>query len=128
ERLRAIWNKYYSESHGIVFVVDSANEQRFGEAKDTLRTRQSMRLNAMLANTELSGVPLVVLANKMDLDDAKPVGYISGLLDLDGHHGAVESFPICALTREGIEGAMNWLVDAVKASDRYYEKSAAGGT
>lgn len=30
--------------------------------------------------------------------------------------------------REGIEGAMNWLVDAVKSSDRYYEKSAAGGT
>lgn len=38
ERLRAIWNKYYSESHGIVFVVDSANEARFEEAKQTLRT------------------------------------------------------------------------------------------
>jgi ADP-ribosylation factor related protein 1 len=33
-----IWNKYYSESHGIVFVIDSANEARFQEAKDTLRT------------------------------------------------------------------------------------------
>ena len=39
ERLRAIWNKYYSESHGVVFVIDSANEQRFQEAKETLRTR-----------------------------------------------------------------------------------------
>lgn len=38
ERLRVIWNKYYSESHGIVFVIDSANEARFQEAKETLRT------------------------------------------------------------------------------------------
>lgn len=38
ERLRVIWNKYYSESHGVVFVIDSANEARFQEAKETLRT------------------------------------------------------------------------------------------
>lgn len=31
------------------------------------------------------------------------------------------------MDREGIEAAMNWLVDAVKASDRYYEKSSIGG-
>ncbi|RLN59082.1 hypothetical protein BBJ29_004377 [Phytophthora kernoviae] len=120
ERLRAIWNKYYSESHGIVFVVDSANERRFEEAKQTL--------HAMLSNTELSGVPLLVLANKMDLENARTVNYISGMLDLERHQGAVASYPICALTRDGIEVAMNWLVDAVKASDRYYQKSAAGGT
>lgn len=29
------------------------------------------------------------------------------------------------MDREGVEVAMNWLVDAVKASDRYYEKSSA---
>ncbi|KAG1693327.1 hypothetical protein DVH05_023791 [Phytophthora capsici] len=120
ERLRAIWNKYYSESHGIVFVIDSANEGRFQEAKKTL--------HAMLSNSELTGVPLLVLANKMDLDSAQTVNHISGMLDLEGHQGAVASYPICALTREGIEGAMNWLVDAVKASDRYYEKSVAGST
>lgn len=44
ERLRAIWNKYYSESHGIVFVVDSANEARFEEAKHTLREWSSRHL------------------------------------------------------------------------------------
>ncbi|CAK4200616.1 unnamed protein product [Aphanomyces euteiches] len=38
ERLRAIWSKYYSESHGIVFVIDSADEERFEEAKTALCT------------------------------------------------------------------------------------------
>ncbi|RMX63809.1 hypothetical protein KXD40_006253 [Peronospora effusa] len=120
ERLRAIWNKYYSESHGIVFVIDSANEGRFQEAKETL--------HAMLSNPELSGIPLLVLANKMDLEDAQTVNHISGMLDLVDHQGAVASYSVCVLTKEGIEGAMNWLVDAVKSSDRFYEKSAAGGT
>ncbi|CAH0488570.1 unnamed protein product [Peronospora farinosa] len=120
ERLRAIWNKYYSESHGIVFVIDSANEGRFQEAKETL--------HAMLSNPELSGIPLLVLANKMDLEDAQTVNHISGMLDLVEHQGAVASYSVCVLTKEGIEGAMNWLVDAVKSSDRFYEKSAAGGT
>ncbi|CAI5726747.1 unnamed protein product [Hyaloperonospora brassicae] len=121
ERLRAIWNKYYSESHGVVFVIDSANEQRFQEAKETL--------HAMLSNSELSGVPLLVLANKMDLEGAKTVSYITETLDVEARPGSVASYPICALTREGIEGAMSWLVNAVTSSDRFYEKSsAAAGT
>lgn len=48
ERLRVIWNKYYSESHGVVFVVDSANEARFQEAKETLRACRWSRCWEML--------------------------------------------------------------------------------
>jgi ADP-ribosylation factor related protein 1 len=31
--LRGIWEKYYGETHGLVFVVDAAQPQRFDEAK-----------------------------------------------------------------------------------------------
>ncbi|TDH66615.1 uncharacterized protein CCR75_005157 [Bremia lactucae] len=120
ERLRAIWNKYYSESHGIVFVIDSANIERFQEAKTTL--------HAMLTNSELSEVPLLILANKMDLEDAQTVNQIAGILAVERRQGAIASYPICATKREGIEEAMNWLVDAVKTSDRYIEKAATGST
>jgi hypothetical protein len=33
--LRSIWDKYYEESHAIIFVVDSADASRFEEAKRT---------------------------------------------------------------------------------------------
>ena len=56
-------------------------------------------VDAMLSNPELSGVPLLVLANKMDLEDAKPVNHITEVLDLEGHRGSMASYPICALTR-----------------------------
>ena len=34
--LRKIWNKYFSECHGIVFVIDGSDEIRFKEVKETL--------------------------------------------------------------------------------------------
>ncbi|KAI9918048.1 hypothetical protein PsorP6_012814 [Peronosclerospora sorghi] len=91
EQLRAIWNKYYSESHGIVFVIDSAHERRFQEAKETL--------HAMLSNSELSGVPVLVLANKMDMENARSENYISEILELEAYQGVVATYSICALTR-----------------------------
>ena len=32
-QLRSIWEKYFAESHAVVFVVDSTNEDRLAEAK-----------------------------------------------------------------------------------------------
>jgi ADP-ribosylation factor related protein 1 len=34
--LRSIWDKYYSEAHGLIFVVDASEPQRFDEAKQAL--------------------------------------------------------------------------------------------
>jgi ADP-ribosylation factor related protein 1 len=31
--LRSIWEKYYAETHAIIYVVDAADEERFDEAK-----------------------------------------------------------------------------------------------
>lgn len=112
ERLRVIWSKYYSESHGIVYVVDSANERRFEDAKTTLQT--------MIAHPELQGIPLLVLANKQDLENAHNSQAVKAHLGIDSHSGAFAAFDVCALSRDGIEPAMNWLVDAVRASDRFH--------
>ena len=36
EVLRKIWEKYYSEANGLVFVIDGADEMRYTEVKETL--------------------------------------------------------------------------------------------
>lgn len=33
--LQSIWERYYSECHGIVFVVDSTDSKRLQECRDT---------------------------------------------------------------------------------------------
>ena len=59
EELQALWDKYYAECHAIIYTVDSNDRDRIQESKKTF--------DAMITNENLSGVPLLVLANKQDL-------------------------------------------------------------
>ncbi|OQR92288.1 ADP-ribosylation factor-related protein [Achlya hypogyna] len=120
ERLRAIWSKYYSESHGIVFVLDAADEDRFAEAK--------VALDTMLANAELEGIPILILSNKTDLAKAKDLPTVSEALGVGAiprsHETLVQA--ISALSMTGVEDAVNWLIEAVKNSDRFLVKQSRG--
>ena len=35
--LRKIWDKYFSEANGLIFVIDGSNDIRFQEVKETLQ-------------------------------------------------------------------------------------------
>ncbi|XP_051559558.1 ADP-ribosylation factor-like protein 13B isoform X1 [Myxocyprinus asiaticus] len=62
KRIRGIWNNYYSESYGVVFVVDSSDVQRIQETRDTMAE--------VLRHPRIAGKPVLVLANKQDQDGA----------------------------------------------------------
>eukprot|EP00742_Colponemidia_sp_Colp-10_P007416 GILJ01007985.1.p1 GENE.GILJ01007985.1~~GILJ01007985.1.p1 ORF type:complete len:197 (-),score=18.10 GILJ01007985.1:257-847(-) len=55
---RVLWESYFAEVDGIVFVVDAANPKRFAEARD--------ELNKVLSFESIANVPIVVLGNKID--------------------------------------------------------------
>lgn len=59
EELQALWDKYYAECHGVIFTVDSNDRERIEESKTSF--------DQMIANENLKGVPLLLLANKQDL-------------------------------------------------------------
>ena len=58
--IRAYWPNYFEGTDGLVYVVDSSDEGRLEESTDELKT--------LLSEPELSGVPILVFANKQDLD------------------------------------------------------------
>ncbi|XP_017313369.1 ADP-ribosylation factor-like protein 13B isoform X4 [Ictalurus punctatus] len=62
KRIRGIWKNYYSESYGVVFVVDSSDVQRIHETRDTMAE--------VLRHPRIAGKPVLVLANKQDRDGA----------------------------------------------------------
>mmetsp|Transcript_15626 Transcript_15626/g.30237 ORF Transcript_15626/g.30237 Transcript_15626/m.30237 type:complete len:233 (+) Transcript_15626:391-1089(+) len=138
--LRSIWDKYYSEAHGLVFVLDSADTDRFEEAKAAMES--------LVDHPELAGVPLLVCANKQDLatarsyeeidayfqitDDApKHAANVAGdagtltnggdahPLGLDTHRSTMgrrrdrRLQSVSALTCSGIEEGIRWLIDSV---------------
>lgn len=62
EKLRPLWKSYTRRTDGLVFVVDAAETERMEEAK--------VELHRITRSAENQGVPVLVLANKQDLDGA----------------------------------------------------------
>ncbi|NWS99420.1 AR13A protein, partial [Mionectes macconnelli] len=58
QRSRSSWRSHYSGAHGLLFVLDSGDLARMEEARKVL--------NRVLSHPDISGKPLLLLANKQD--------------------------------------------------------------
>lgn len=109
--LRSIWDKYYEESHALVYVVDSANKDRFDESKAAL--------DKVLDHRELTGAPLLVLANKQDLEAAANAQDLSEYFGLGRiNNRSVKVVPVCAYTGQGLKEAVEWLAKEIRLTPR----------
>lgn len=78
---------------------------------------RSLATDKMICNDHLSGVPLLVLANKQDLPDCMGVRDIKPVFQQSGVHIGRRDclvIPVSALTGEGIDEGIKWLVDSIK--------------
>eukprot|EP00731_Ephydatia_muelleri_P035143 Em0099g15a len=76
-RYRTLWEHYYKETEAIIFVIDSSDKLRIPVAKD--------ELDLLLQNADMAErrVPILFLANKMDLKDSYSAPACFQLLKLD---------------------------------------------
>lgn len=75
-RTRKIWEHYYQNTDGLIFVVDSSDRERIEEAHEELLK--------MLHREEMRDAVLLVLANKQDLPDAMTTQELTAKLGLNG--------------------------------------------
>ncbi|CAH2302227.1 ADP-ribosylation factor-like [Pelobates cultripes] len=107
EKIRALWKHYFVNTDGLVFVVDSADWERFPEAKS--------ELESIFENHEMRGVPFLVMANKQDLPGARrpmDVAEALGLMKMQGHKWHVQG--CCAATGDGLVEGLEILTNMVK--------------
>ncbi|XP_021943279.1 ADP-ribosylation factor-related protein 1 [Folsomia candida] len=107
--LQSLWDKYYEECHGIIYVIDSYDRERIEESKEAF--------DKMVRNELLSKVPLLVLANKQDLPECMGVREVKPIFNQSAHLiGSRDCMvmPVSALTGEGISEGINWLIDCLK--------------
>jgi small GTP-binding protein len=103
--LRAFWRLYYSKTVGIVYVIDAADRHRIEESAEELKR--------LLSEEELLGVPLLIFANKSDLQWALTPEEILKSLSLD----SARKSHICqsvATRGQGLEEGVQWLSTAVR--------------
>ncbi|KAL1491883.1 hypothetical protein ABEB36_012410 [Hypothenemus hampei] len=107
--LQSLWDKYYNECHAIIYIVDSSDRERINDSKEVF--------DKMIANENLQGVPLLVLANKQDLPECMGVREVKPIFNKNAHLVGKRDcmvMPVSALTGEGVDEGIRWLVDCIK--------------
>ncbi|CAG2116873.1 unnamed protein product, partial [Medioppia subpectinata] len=107
DKLRPLWRSYTRCTDGIIFVIDSQDEERLEDAKmELMRTARA---------PENSRVPILVLANKQDLPgarDANELTRLLGLQDLSGKH-LLRVQSSCSVIGEGLDEGLITLYDMI---------------
>lgn len=102
DKIRPLWRHYFSNTHGIIFVVDSNDRERIVDAKE--------ELHRMLGEDELRDAVLLVFANKQDLPNAMSVPEITDklmLYSIRHRHWYIQS--ACATAGDGLFEGLDWL-------------------
>ena len=60
KKIREYWPNYYNNVDGMVFVIDSSDESRIKECTETF--------NYLMNDEKLGKIPILVFANKQDMD------------------------------------------------------------
>lgn len=104
-RYRNLWELHYKGVAGVIFVIDSSDSLRMVVAKD--------ELTMMTSHNDIKGkrIPILFLANKIDLPDSIPVSKISQILSLDSLDHPWNIQATNAVTGEGLEEGIEWLCD-----------------
>ena len=105
--IRPYWRNYFEQTDALVYVIDSADKKRLEEG--------GAELDTLLQEDQLAGVPLLVLANKQDLVHAAQADEISESLALSNIRDRPWQIQPCsAITGDGLEVGMAWLVKQMK--------------
>ena len=100
-KLRSLWRHYFPNTNGIIFVIDSSDRARIGEAKK--------EIDFLMQDEDLKGCPQLILANKLDLG-VMSVAEVIDKLDLQSIRGRDWFCQGCsALTGTGLYEGFDWM-------------------
>nr|KAF6329570.1 ADP ribosylation factor related protein 1 [Myotis myotis] len=108
EELQSLWDKYYAECHGVIYVIDSTDEDRLSESKQAFEK--------MVMSEALDGVPILVLANKQDVETCLSIPDIkTAFSDCTSKIGRRDCLTqaCSALTGKGVREGIEWMVKCV---------------
>lgn len=113
--LRSMWSRYYASCHGIIFIIDSTDAERFQECYDTLmEITHDLSWTNQESNADMVNVPILMLANKQDLPEAvdlvalKTGVFIRLVSELEATD--LKLLPVSVLENQRLVESLEWLV------------------
>mmetsp|Transcript_17825 Transcript_17825/g.41998 ORF Transcript_17825/g.41998 Transcript_17825/m.41998 type:complete len:146 (+) Transcript_17825:239-676(+) len=117
EAVRELWQDYFTEVDGVVFVVDSSDVSRFREAQ--------YELSQVLKSPNTADTPIAILGNKSDVKTTvsreeliaylqlNPAEMVVDPATMDEKTRAINVFKCSLLEGSGYQEALQWLVNAM---------------
>ncbi|MGH0157659.1 UNVERIFIED_CONTAM: hypothetical protein FKN15_057323 [Acipenser sinensis] len=110
-KIRPYWKNYFENTDVLIYVIDSTDRKRFEET--------GQELAELLDEEKLSGVPVLIFANKQDLLTAAPASEIAEGLNLHTIRDRIWQIQSCsALSGEGVQGLLSILRKLKSAPDQ----------
>ena len=104
DKIRVLWKHYYHNTDGLIFVVDSNDIERMDDAAE--------ELNKLVNEEELEFCPILVWANKQDLNGALPPGEIVERLKMGQYSRKIWLVQgSSATTAFGLKEGIDWIKD-----------------
>eukprot|EP01095_Lingulamoeba_sp_RSL-Kostka_P000274 TRINITY_DN1042_c0_g1_i1.p1 TRINITY_DN1042_c0_g1~~TRINITY_DN1042_c0_g1_i1.p1 ORF type:complete len:199 (+),score=48.39 TRINITY_DN1042_c0_g1_i1:208-804(+) len=102
-KIRRLWSYYFTGTHGLIYVIDSADMETLEESKK--------ELIYLLQHKALKNVHLLIFANKTDLPESLALEELVEYLELKEYAKDRCYFIIktCALNGEGLEEGIEWI-------------------
>ena len=102
---RPLWQNHADNVDGIIFVVDSSDSTRFPMAKEELHAVLD------LPSIQSRPIPILILANKNDLEESAPTELIEKALDISSiTNHSTNMMSVCAFYPKEIFRGLEWLV------------------
>ena len=98
-----MWERYCRSASAILFVVDAADRTAISVVGD--------ELHGLLSQPSLSGIPLLVLGNKSDLQDKMSVDELIEKLELiKVSHREISCYGVSAKEETNLNAVLQWLI------------------
>ena len=98
------WKNYFEQADALMYVIDATDKIRLEECLEELQN--------LLEEDELSGIPLLIFANKQDIITALDPEEIVEELQLDDiDDGDWSIFGYSAVSGEGLSDGIKWMTD-----------------
>lgn len=107
ERLQVLWSHHYQDKDALIFVVDSSDYDRLNDARDAL--------SRVLNDDAIKGLPLLIWANKADLNNSLSEDEIENRLGLNNFPNIKwRVIKSSVINDEGLDKGLDYILDQIK--------------